>query len=293
MIPEELARRIRYLQIFTTKAANDFLAGEYKSVFKGRGVEFDEFREYQPGDDVRAIDWNVTARYEKPFVKRFREERELTIMFLVDLSASAKFGTVRELKVDAAAELCALLAFSAVKNNDKIGLIAFTDRIEKAVFPGKRVGHALRLIREILCLKPRRTKTDIAVSLNYLGHILPKRALVFLISDFQAEEFRKPLRIMARRHDLIAVTITDPSELSLPDVGLVEFVDPETGRTALVDTGCRKIREGYERKRRDFYAELNRFFRSAGVDQLAISTARPIASDLKTFFKHRREKRRS
>ena len=291
MIPRELARKIRYLQIYTNRAADDLLAGEYKSVFKGRGMEFEEFREYQPGDDIRSIDWNVTARHEKPFVKRLREERELTVMFLVDLSASGKFGTVRQLKTDAAAEACALLSFSAVKNNDKTGLIVFTDRIEKVVFPDKGTRHALRLLREILYFQPRRVKTDIAAALDCLGRILAKRALVFLVSDFQAEGFEKSLRVAARRHDLIAVTLSDPGEFSLPDAGLMEFEDPETGKTGLVDTSDPGVRKAYELKREAFYAGLRRLFLSAGVDELPISTGRPPAADLVKFFRRREKKR--
>jgi len=291
MIPKEIARKIRRLQIFTSKAVNDVLAGEYESVFKGRGMEFDEVREYQPGDEVRLIDWNVTARTGKPFIKRFREERELTVMFLVDLSASGSFGSVQQSKNEVAAEICALLAFAAVKNNDKVGLMVFTDHVEMVIPPQKGTRHVLRVIREILSFQPRRTKTNLVQALDYLGRVFSRRAVIFLISDFQAEGYERPLRILGKHHDIIAVTITDPREVHLPDIGLLQLEDAETGETVLMDSGSARVRQQYERMGKDNAARLHAFFRSAGVDEIEIWTDKDHVQDLVRFFR-KREKRR-
>jgi uncharacterized protein (DUF58 family) len=287
MIPKELAQKIRYIQIFTNKAVNDVLAGEYESVFKGRGMEFDEVREYQPGDDVRTIDWNVTARTGKPFVKRFREERELTVLFLVDLSASESFGSIRHLKNEVAAEVCALLAFSAIKNNDKVGLIVFTDQVEMFIPPQKGAKHVLRVIREILSFKPRQVQTDLAQAMDYLGRVLTKRAVVFIISDFQAEGFERALRVLSRRHDMIAVTVKDPREIGLPDVGLLELEDAETGEVVLIDTGSATVRNHYEQLNVETISKLQELFRSIGVDEIEVQTGQPYIRDLVKFFKSR------
>ena len=290
MIPKELAKKIRFIEIYTNKAVNDVLAGEYHSVFKGRGMEFDEVREYTPGDEIRTIDWNVTARTGQPYVKRYVEERELTVLFVVDLSASGSFGSREKRKNEVAAELCALLSFSAVKNNDKVGLIVFTDIIELYIPPAKGVSHVLRLIRELLNFEPRRRRTDIAQALDYLGRLTHRRAVVFLVSDFQAEGYEKPLRILAKRHDLIAVSLTDPREQQLPSVGLIELEDAETGETIVVDAGNTQVRRRWEalaREREDRLAEL---FRASGVDAVPIVTGRDYVRDLAAFFR-RREKR--
>lgn len=284
MIPKELARKIRYLQIHTRKAVNDVLAGEYESVFKGRGMEFEEVREYQPGDEVRSIDWNVTARMGRPYVKRFVEERELTAIFLVDLSASGTFGTVRQTKNEVAAELCALLAFAAIKNNDKVGLIVFTDTVELFIPPKKGLSHVLRLIREILYFKPEQTRTNMAEGLDYLGRVTTKRCVVFLISDFQGEGFEKPMRVLGKRHDLIAVTVTDPREKRIPNVGLVELEDAETGEMVLVDTGSVKVRNEYERMGRERTQRLKETFRSMDVDQIEVSTGEDYVRGIERFF---------
>jgi len=284
MIPKELAKKIRYLQIRTSKAVNDVLAGQYESVFKGRGMEFDEVREYQPGDEIRTIDWNVTARTGRPYVKRFVEERELTVLFLVDLSASGAFGSVRQTKHEVAAELCALLAFSAVKNNDKVGLIVFTDTVEMFIPPKKGISHVLRVIRELLYFKPQQVRTNIAEGLDYLGRVTTKRCVVFLISDFQGEGYEKPIRVLGRRHDLIAVAITDPREARMPNVGLVELEDAETGQRILIDTGSSKVRRRYESLGRERAARLRESFASMGVDQIEISTGENYVRDLVRFF---------
>jgi len=287
MIPEELARKIRILQITTRKVVNDVLAGEYGSVFKGRGMEFDEVREYMPGDDVRTIDWNVTARTGRPHVKRFVEERELTVIFLVDLSASGAFGSVRKLKNEVAAEFCALLSFSAVKNHDKVGLIVFTDQVEMFIPPKKGTTHVLRVIRELLNFKPRQAKTDIVGALDYLGKVTTKRAVIFLVSDFQAEEFEKQMRIISKRHDLIAVTIIDPREVRLPNVGLLELEDSETGEVVLIDTGSATIRKRYERFGRERAERFRELFASMDVDQIEVMTHRDYIPKLVYFFRTR------
>jgi uncharacterized protein (DUF58 family) len=291
MIPRELAKKIRTIQIYTTKVVNDVLAGEYESVFKGRGMEFDEVREYQPGDDFRSIDWNVTARAGKPFIKKFREERELTVIFLVDLSASGTFGSVKQTKNELAAEICALLAFAAIKNNDKVGLIAFTDQVEMFIPPGKGARHVLRVIREILNFRPSRTRTDIAGALDYLGRVQTRRAVVFLISDFQAEAFEKPLRVLGRRHDLIAVSVSDSRELKLPDIGLVELEDAETGDIVLIDSANREVRKRYESFSLARAGKLAEMLRSMGIDQIRIETGRPYLRDMMAFFKNRERRR--
>ncbi len=287
MISEELAKKIRILQITTRKVVNDVLAGEYGSVFRGRGMEFDEVREYMPGDEIRSIDWNVTARTGTPYVKRFVEERELTVMFVVDLSASGAFGSVRKLKNEVAAEFCSLLAFSAVKNNDKVGLIVFTDQIEMYIPPKKGTQHVLRVIRELLNFKPRQASTDIEGALDFLGKVTKKRSVVFLVSDFQAEGFEKPMRVIGKRHDLIAVTVVDPREVRLPNVGLVELEDAETGEIVLVDTGSAGIRKRFERLGREQSARFRELFSSMGVDQIEVMTDRDYVPNLVRFFRTR------
>lgn len=292
MISKELARKIRYIEITSGKAVNDVLAGEYESVFKGRGMEFDEVREYQPGDEVRSIDWNVTARMGHPYVKRFVEERELTVMFLVDLSASGAFGSRRMLKNEIAAEICALLAFSAIRNNDKVGLVVFTDCIELFVPPAKGRTHVLRLVRELLSFKPRQVRTNIATALDYLGRVVSRKAVVFLISDFIGSGYEKQLMILSKKHDVIALSIADPRELGLPAAGLVELEDAETGKIVVTDSGSRGVRNRYARLGVERQERLKTFFRSLGMDQVEIMTDRDYLWDLVRFFK-RRERRAS
>jgi uncharacterized protein (DUF58 family) len=287
MIPAELAKKIRILQITTRKVVNDVLAGEYGSVFRGRGMEFDEVREYMPGDEIRSIDWNVTARTGTPYVKRYVEERELTVIFLVDLSASGTFGSVRKLKNEVAAEMCSLLAFSAVKNNDKVGLIMFTDQVEMFIPPKKGTQHVLRVIRELLNFKPRQAKTDIVGALDYLGKVTSKRAVVFLVSDFQAEGFERSMRVISKRHDLVAVTVVDPREVSLPDVGLIELEDAETGELVLVDTSSAAVRKKYERLGREQASRFRELFASMGVDQIEVTTEKDYVPKLVQFFRAR------
>lgn len=290
MIPAELAKKIRYIQIYTSKTANDVLAGEYHSVFKGQGMEFQEVRNYAPGDEVRSIDWNVTARMGEPYVKRFVEERELSVIFLVDLSASGDFGSVGKLKNEVAAEICALLAFSAIKNNDKVGLVVFTDTIELFVPPAKGASHVLRLIRELLEFKPRQAKTNIGEAIEYLGRVTNKKSVVFLVSDFLESGFEMPLRIVGKRHDVIAVTISDPLEVKMPNVGLVELEDAETGELIQIDTGSAAFRKRYEGLGAKRRGELTELFRSMGVDEIEVMTNRDYVRDLVKFFRARERK---
>lgn len=287
MISKELAKKIRLIQIHTSKAVNDVLAGEYHSVFKGRGMEFDEVREYAPGDDIRTIDWNVTARTGHPYVKRFVEERELTVLFVVDLSASGSFGTREKLKNEVAAELCALLAFSAIKNNDKVGLLVFTDQVELYIPPKKGVSHVLRVIRDLLNAQPRRSRTDITQALDFLGRVTHRRAVVFLVSDFQAAGYEKRLRIAARRHDLIAVSLSDPREAALPAAGLIELEDAETGESVVIDSSNAAVRRSYEALTRARSDTLAASLRSMGVDQIPVVTGEDYVLDLLKFFRVR------
>jgi len=292
MISSELAAKIRTIRIYTNKAVNDILAGEYESVFKGRGMEFDEVRPYQPGDDIRAIDWNVTARTGHPYVKQYVEERELTIFFLVDLSASGAFGSGQRLKNEVAAELCALLAFSAIKNNDKVGLIAFTDTVEMFIPPKKGTTHVLRLIREILSFAPERGGTNIAASLHLFGRITHKRAVAFLVSDFIDRDFYRPMRIIARRHDLIAVSVTDPREQELPDAGLIELEDAETGGRLLIDSSNPAVRRAFAAAAGKRANELAGQFAAMGVDHIPLQTSQDYVLDLVRFFRMRERRRR-
>jgi len=291
MIPQEILKQIRRIQIFTNRTVNEVFAGEYESTFKGRGMQFDEVREYAPGDDVRTIDWNVTARTGKPYIKRYVEERELTVMMLVDLSASGAFGTIGKLKNELAAELCAVLAFSAIKNNDKVGLITFTDRIERFIPPQKGTEHVLRVIRELLYSQPSHRETNIPMALDYLAKVIKKKATVFLVSDFIATDLKKPLRLINKRHDLIAVAIRDRREISLPAVGLIELEDAETGETILVDTGSKAVRRNYEQLSRQENEGLHSMLRSVNVDCINISTDKPYVQELVRFFRMRERRR--
>ncbi len=287
MLSKELLKKVRYLQIFTSKAVNDVLAGEYHSVFKGRGMEFDEVREYTPGDEIRTIDWNVTARTGQPYVKRFVEEREQTLIFVVDLSASGTFGSVDKAKNEVAAELCALLAFSAIKNNDKVGLIIFSDTVELFVPPRKGTSHVLRLIRDLLSFTPTGRGTDLNAALDYLGKITRRRAIVFLVSDFICTGYEKALQVINRRHDLVAVSIRDPREMTLPNLGLMELEDAETGQRLVVDTGSARIRHEFKVKAHARFAELCETFKKNNVDHAQVVCGRDVVKDLIIFFKTR------
>lgn len=291
MIPQELIARIRQIQIYTSRMVNASFAGEYESVFKGRGMQFDEVREYVPGDDVRTIDWNVTARTGRPYIKRFVEERELTVIFAVDLSASGLFGTVNKFKNELAAEFCAVMAFAACKNNDKVGLLVFTDRIELYIPPKKGTRHALRIIRELLYFKMPKRKTDIPGAMDYLGRVLKKRATVFLVSDFIERDFKRPLALVNKRHDLVAVSVRDKAEKKLPNVGMIELEDAETGEIVVVDTGRKSFRSGYESASTKRFNELKGMLRSISVDCIDVTTDKAYINDLIQFF-HMRQQRR-
>jgi uncharacterized protein (DUF58 family) len=291
MIPEELIKKIRQIQIYTARAVDASFAGQYESVFKGRGMQFDEVREYTPGDDIRTIDWNVTARTGRPYVKRFVEEREMTVLFAVDLSGSGEFGTVNKLKNELAAEFCAVLAFAAAKNNDKVGLLIFTDQLDLYIPPKKGSRHILRLIRELLYFKMPRQKTNISLALEYLAKVTHKRATVFLVSDFIETNFKKSLRLLNKRHDVIAVPVRDRREMAMPAVGMIEFQDAETGELILVDTSSRKFRRQYGDKSLRRFDDLKNMLRSVNVDCIPISTDKPYLQDLIQFFhmRHRRQ----
>jgi uncharacterized protein (DUF58 family) len=292
MLPAEILRKVRRIEIRTNRLVNESLAGEYHSVFKGRGMEFSEVREYQFGDDIRTIDWNVTSRMGHPFVKKHVEERELTVILLVDFSASGEFGTRRQFKREIEAELCALLAFSAIKNSDRVGLIAFTDRIEKYLRPKKGKDHVLRVIREVLYFRPRGRATDVGQALRYMSRTITKRSVVFVVSDFLATGFEQPMRVAARKHDLIAITVTDPREDDLPPIGLMELEDAETGERVLVNASHRPTRERYRAWAAARRAARETLFRSVGVDSLELFTDRPYDVPLVRFF-HRRARRMS
>jgi uncharacterized protein (DUF58 family) len=287
MISREQLRTVRKIQIRTSHLVSDLFAGQYQSVFKGRGMEFAEVRLYQPGDDVRTIDWNVTARTGVPHVKRFAEERELTVMLLVDASASTLFGSVRQTKQALAAELGALLAFSAITNNDKVGLVMFSDRIELALPPRKGNRHVLRVIRDILSLSPAGRGTDLAAALEHLRHVTKRRCVVFVISDFLTPGWKRALRIASRRHDVIAVALEDPRESEMPDVGLVELEEAETGERYVVDTSDARVRASLVREATQARAERDRTLRSADVDTIVVSTDRPYTQAILRFFRMR------
>lgn len=291
MIPKDLAKKIRLIQIHSRQAVNDVLAGEYKSVFKGSGMEFDEVREYAPGDEIRSIDWNVTARTGRPFIKRYVEEREQTVLLIVDLSASGDFGSHGQKKNEIAAELCALLSFSAIRNNDKVGLIAFTDKVEKFIPPKKGQTHILRLVREILQFRPAGRGTNLASALEYAARITHRRSIVFLLSDFHDSGYEKPLRILSRRHDVVAMSINDPYESSLPDVGLIELEDAETGKRQIVDSSSPQVRERYRHVALNRSKGLELFLRRLAVDQIRVTVGDDYLLDLIAFFR-RRESRR-
>jgi uncharacterized protein (DUF58 family) len=287
MIPKEILKKVRRIEITTRGIVNDVFSGEYHSVFKGRGMDFSEVREYQIGDDIRTIDWNVTARSGHPYVKVFEEERELTVMLLVDASFSSEFGTHERMKGEIAAELCALLAFSAIKNNDKVGLIIFTDKIEKFVPPRKGKSHVLRVLRELLFFKPEDRRTDIGLSLEYLSRVIRRRSTVFLVSDFLSKDYTRALRIANKKHDIVGIHIVDPRELAMPDVGYIELEDAETGETLLINSFDRKVRQLFGKRTSDAMSQKEKLFRSMNVDSIVIRTDESYFEPLIRFFRMR------
>ena len=287
MDTKQILKNVRQIEIRTRGLVNQLFSGEYHSVFKGRGMEFSEVREYQFGDDVRTIDWNVSARFNHPFVKVYEEERELTVMLLVDMSSSQNYGTAEKRKRDIAAELCAVLAFSAIKNNDKVGMIIFTDRIEKFIPPKKGRSHILRIIRDIIAFRPEGAGTSIRAALEYFNHVMKKRSIAFLVSDFMDEDYDRPLKIVARKHDLIAVRLLDERERELPDVGLVKLFDAESGSQRWVDTSLKSVRDAYRRTWDDRVSELSRRFLLSNVDSIAIDVRQGYIQPLVEFFRMR------
>lgn len=286
-IPREILKQVRRIEIRTRGLVNEVFSGEYHSAFKGRGMSFAEVREYQYGDDIRNIDWNVTARSGTPFVKVYEEERELTVMLVVDVSASGQFGSRERLKGELGVEICALLAFSAIKNNDKVGLIIFSDRIEKFVPPRKGRRHVLRVLRELLYHEPEGRGTDIEGALEYLTHVQRKRAVAFLVSDFQDRGFERALAVAGRRHDMVAIRIGDRREEELPPVGLVELEDPETGERVVVNTSDPDFRRTFSEEVRRTRADLDRSLRRSKVDVIDVVTGRPYVRPLMRFFDER------
>ncbi|MBN1879000.1 DUF58 domain-containing protein [bacterium] len=293
MITSDLAKKIRRIQITTNRIVNQVMAGQYQSAFKGRGMEFSEVREYSPGDDIRIIDWNVTARYQRPFVKQFVEERELTVLFLIDISGSQHFGTSRTLKSDLAAELSAILAFSAIRSNDRVGSILFSNRVETYVPPKKGTQHVLRVIRDILYTRPAAATTNISDVLEYLNRVQKRRAVVFLVSDFLDQGFEKNMRLAAKRHDLVALVVEDPAESNLPAAGWMAMRDPETGRELLVNTSRSSVRRAFKERMAGYRSERDRLLKSIGIDTLHVSTARNYESDLYRFLRSRARRMRA
>ena len=292
MDTKELLKKVRQIEINIRGIVNEVFAGEYHSVFKGRGMEFAEVREYQPGDDIRTIDWNVSARMNHPYVKVFDEERELTVMLLFDASSSESFGSRGQRKGEIAVEIAALLASSATRNNDKVGLVIFSDKIDKFVPPRKGRKHVLRVIRELLVYAEeehlqQNAKTDIGVALEYLNQILKRKSTVFLVSDFLAENFDRDLQIANRKHDLVAIRLIDPLEEQLPGVGLIELEDLETGETILVDTSVREITDSITQNAFSEKAKLDKVFKSIGVDYIDVYTDRPYVQPITRFFRMR------
>ena len=287
MNASSLLKKVRKIEIKSKGLSNHIFAGEYHTAFKGTGMAFSEVREYQSGDDIRSIDWNVTARYNTPFVKIFEEEREMTVMLLIDVSASGDFGTNKQYKKDLATEIAAVLAFSAIKNNDKVGVIFFSDRIEKFIIPKKGKSHILRIIREIVSLEPDSKGTDVAMALEYFNSVIKRRSICFILSDFTSAPFSKPLKIASKKHDIVGVRIHDKRESEMPNIGLVPMQDMETDKLVYVDTSDKEIRLNYSKTRSQKIKDLNKTFETNGVDLVQISTGEDYVKPLVNFFKRR------
>ncbi len=286
-VPPEILRQVKLLELRTRGLVNSLFSGEYRSVFKGQGMEFSEVREYQAGDEVRSIDWNVTARMRRPYVKRYIEERELTVMLAVDLSGSGRFGTRRRFKSELASELAAVLAMSAIRNNDRVGTLLFTDKVEHVVPPRKGRRHALRLMRDLLAFEPQQRGTDVALATDYLNKMLAHKAIIFVVSDFMSPDIERPLKLLAQRHDVVAVTVEDPSELALPDVGLARLTDPETGETIDVDTSDPAVRAAFDEAVHVDREARKKLFRRLAIDEVQVLTDGSIVEPLFRFFRNR------
>jgi uncharacterized protein (DUF58 family) len=293
MIPSELLKKVRQIQIRTRHVVSDIFAGQYHSVFKGQGMEFHEVREYVPGDDIRAIDWNVTARTGHPFVKKFVEERELTVMLLVDISASNLFGSSAQFKKDLAAEISAVLAFAAIQNNDRVGLVLFSDEVEHYIPPRKGAPHVLRVIRDALYFKPRRRGTGIAKALDFLNSVTTRRCVCFIVSDFLDHDFSRPLRVTAKRHDVVGVVIGDRREHAWPAAGVVEWIDAETGERRLIDTSDASTRRALGALSATRRRELLSSLRGCGVDAIEVFAGEPYIKAFMKFFRERERRRAS
>ena len=291
-VPPEILRQVKLIELRTRGLVNSVFTGEYHSVFKGQGMEFAEVREYQAGDEVRSIDWNVTARMRRPFVKRYVEERELTVMLVVDLSGSERFGTQGRFKSELASELGAVLGMSAIRNNDRVGAMLFTDRIEHVLPPKKGRRHALRLIRDLLAFEPVGTKTDVSGAMQYLARMLRQHTIIFIISDFLDAEIERPLKRLAQRHDVVAITVEDPSERVLPDIGLVRFVDPETGNTIDVDTSDGDVRKRFAAATAEETAARQKLLRRLAIDEIVVRTDGGYVEPLLKFFRNRATRKR-
>jgi uncharacterized protein (DUF58 family) len=291
-VSPEVLRQVKLLELQTRGLVNSLFTGEYRSVFKGQGMEFAEVREYQAGDEVRSIDWNVTARMRRPFVKRYIEERELTVLLAVDLSGSERFGTRGRFKSELASELAAVLAMSAIRNNDRVGAVLFTDRIEHVVPPRKGRRHALRLMRDLLVFAPTGTRTDLPAALEFTGKMLAHKSIIFVVSDFQADDLERPLKLLAQRHDVVAVTVDDPSERTLPDIGLARFVDPETGTTLDVDTSDPAVRERFAAAVEEELTARRRLLRRLAIDEIPVHTDGSVVEPLIRFFRARETRAR-
>jgi len=290
VITKDILKKVRQIEIRTNRLVDSVLGGEYHSAFRGLGMEFEEVREYQPGDEIRTIDWNVTARAGHPYVKRYREERELTVVTLVDVSPSERFGSGQQEKAELAAEFSAVIAFSAIRNGDKVGTILFTDEVEKYIPPKKGKKHVLRLIREILEFRPQSRGTDVEEALRFLARVLKRRATVFLVSDFLAAGFEKALAAVRSKHDVIAVRTSDPREASLPDVGLITLEDAETGEVVVVDSRSSRIRDLFQERGVTERSRQDELLRSLKIDELEITTGKPYIKDLSNFFRMREKK---
>ena len=287
MLPKEVLENVRRLEIGTKGLVNEIFSGEYHTVFKGRGMEFSEVREYVPGDDIRLIDWNVSARTGSPFVKIFSEERELSMMLVVDMSRSGTFGTSYRMKDEVAIEICALLAFSAMKNNDKVGLLIFTDKVEKFLPPRKGRQHVLRVLREIVYHEPENTGTNMRSALEYLLRVIRRNSVVFILSDFMDDGYQKSLRVLSSKHDVIAIKVTDKLEMELPDAGLISLVDAETGENVVIDTSDKKIRNSYSALRKAQQEGLEKMFKKINLDHITIKTGESYVEPLYKFFRVR------
>jgi uncharacterized protein (DUF58 family) len=285
--PKEILKKIRRLELRTRRLVNAGFAGQYHSVFKGRGMNFEEVREYAAGDEIRSIDWNVTARMNTPYVKKFTEERELTVMLVVDVSASGTFGSVELSKRELAAEVASILAFSAINNNDKVGLLLFSDDVELFIPPKKGRLHTLRLIREMLYFEPKGKGTNMAGALDYLNRVINRRAVLFLISDFITPDFSKALTVSSRRHDVVAMPVSDPGESGFPDVGIITLEDAETGQQIDINTGSKSVRRGLADLEEVRRKSLARLFRSRRVDIVSLSTTEDYLLPLRAFFEQR------